>query len=87
MIIQDSMTYAYDWTNHNLLLVECPSKIEIQLQYTPIKCTPESSPMPILPRVPYDPESDILIWWTGREDDELCIFVARDSLQTINWGF
>jgi len=43
--------------------------------------------MPILPRVPYDPESDILIWWTGREDDELCIFVARDSLQTINWGF
>jgi hypothetical protein len=63
------MPYAYNKLQQLLLLVERPPEIEIQLQNTPIECTPKSPPMSIFPRMPYDPERDIFIWRTGREDD------------------
>ena len=70
-----------------LLLVESSTKIEIQLQNTSIERTPKPSPMTILPRMPYDPESDIFIWRTRCEYDELGIVVSGYTLDMICGSF
>jgi hypothetical protein len=63
------MPYAYNKLRRRLLFIERPTEIEVQLQNTPIERTPKSPPMPVFPWMPYDPERDIFIWRTGREDD------------------
>lgn len=70
-----------------LLLVESPPEIEIQLQNTPIECTPKPSPMTILPRMPYNPKSDIFIGRTCCEHDELGVVVSWYTLDMVCWSF
>ena len=63
------MSCAYNKLEQLLLLVKCPTEIEIQLQNTPVKRAPKSPPMPIFPWMPHDPERNIFIWRTCGEDD------------------
>jgi hypothetical protein len=67
--VQSKVPHAYNKLQQILLFIKRPPKIEIQLQHAPIERTPESPPMAIFPRMPYDTERDIFIWRTGREND------------------
>jgi hypothetical protein len=76
-------------TDHNikLYLVKLPPEIKVQLQHSPIERTSKPSSMPILPWMPYNPKRDILVWRTGRKDDQLCIIVAWYTLEFVDWSF
>lgn len=70
-----------------LLFVESSTKVEIQLQDPSVKRTSEPLSMTVFPWMPYYSKCDILVWWSGGEDEELGIVISWYPLDVVGWCF